>query len=372
MGQSEDIDNKIQKESYYKEEKTDINFGDEIKNTTEISLTCNKQKTINCDEGIIELYSMNHEKLLVLSRKGNIKIYNKELELIHEFKEKNKNYSNIKILDKNNFLTLVENNNKKELIKISLDKNIKSETLLEFKEGQDFTDIIYYKDNILIIYSDNCQKGFSFVEIYSNKKYQIISTYKHNFYRTHGKHNLYLLKNSDILMQSTSIGDEVIFWDLKKGKIYYKLDFFCYEFFCEIDELKIIFAEQVCAYTAGDEPPSDIHFYDIKNKELIKSISTINSWNPLIFEKISYLPEKEYILISFLERNEYHLQIYDKELKQKLFSFHNKEAFLNDNFIYFYHDNEKLNDIIISYDQHHFGNSDFYLFSLNNNTNKIN
>ena len=154
MGQSEDIDNKIQKESYYKEEKTDINFGDEIKNTTEFSLTCNKQKTINCDEGIIELYSMNHEKLLVLSREGNIKIYNKELELIHEFKEKNKNYSNIKILDKNNFLTLVENNNKKELIKISLDKNIKSETLLEFKEGQDFTDIIYYKDNILIIYSD--------------------------------------------------------------------------------------------------------------------------------------------------------------------------------------------------------------------------
>ena len=101
--------------------------------------------------------------------------------------KKKKKYSNIKILDKNNFLTLVENNNKKELIKISLDKNIKSETLLEFKEGQDFTDIIYYKDNILIIYSDNYQKGFSFVEIFSNKKYQIISTYKHNFYRTHGK-----------------------------------------------------------------------------------------------------------------------------------------------------------------------------------------
>ena len=85
MGQSEDIANRIQKKSYYKEEKTDINFGDEINNKTDISLTCNKQKTINC-----EFYSMNHEKLLVLSRKGNIKIYNKELELIHEFKEKKK------------------------------------------------------------------------------------------------------------------------------------------------------------------------------------------------------------------------------------------------------------------------------------------
>ena len=303
-------------------------------------------------------------KILIIFEKKGFNIYDKNLNLIFNNDSEEKQYESIKILDENNFIALINNI---ELIQISLKDKIYYETLLKFNEK--INNIIYYKKNLIITKFDN--KGFTILELLSNKKYQTITNfnYKPKSELYYDYNLIYLVKNSDILMNYDYLGSAIIFWDLKKYENYFEIYFSnsgkC-EFFCQINEQKIIFAIQVCSYTPGDDPPSDIYLYNIKTKELISHVSTINSLeNSLWFSNISYLEEKGYILISFYNqtKNSYYIQIYDKDFQQKLFSYkyNDDECYqLFYKFKYFYKNEDESDEIIISY---HNWNSLFF-FSL--------
>ena len=285
-----------------------------IKTSNKVSFTKNKIKLKNIknvkafNSFISNIYFFKNKNYLVLSNK-NYKIYNDKYNNIKTNQKEDWKLSNIKIVDTNNFMCLLNN---KVLINITI-KDGKYRTL--FNINEEIFKIIYYKNNILINYNKYINSGIKIWVLISNentKIYQLKAKFLLPQINYNNKSNIFLVKNKnkDILVSSSSTGEDYLyFWNLNIYKFEYKLEIYCNsDFCCQKNENEIILVER------DDIFSHEIAVFNITEKKFMKKKDLKH-----VICSIIYLVKKNLVLIAGgpdlgFEKNIY---IYDDNFNQK-------------------------------------------------------
>ena len=229
---------------------------------------------------IADVYVFPNKNILVNSVYG-YKIYNDKYQCI-KMKD-HVNYSNIKIIDNDNFICLKDN---KKLVNIGL-KAGKIKIIYDFKEE---ISTILYHGNIYITYfiDDNNIKIWKKVSENKLQNSLNISFEEKKYIR------IFLIPEKNILVASVDNENSAAYFiDLKQFKIINKLEKFFWNMYQLNDNNFILAWSEDCEYS------DYLEIYDFNKNEIVKSIE-YKFWNNC---EILVVPKKEIFLVAGFTNN---------------------------------------------------------------------